>query len=62
MDTLPEGRCHPHGIFNQERHLVDRKTYKARRTAALTEWRQLAAWAASFKDRRPPARDEFALD
>jgi len=27
--------------FNSERHLVDRQTYKALRSAALAEWRQL---------------------
>ena len=27
-----------HNHFNQERHLIDRKTYKARRSAALAEW------------------------
>ena len=27
-----------HNHFNHERHLVDRKTYKARRSAALAEW------------------------
>ena len=27
-----------HNHFNQERHLVDRKTYKARRSAALAGW------------------------
>ena len=27
-----------HNHFNQERHLVDRKTYKERRSAALAEW------------------------
>jgi putative transposase len=27
-----------HNHFNSERHLVDRKTYKARRSAALAEW------------------------
>ncbi len=27
-----------HNHFNQERHLVDRRTYKARRSAALAEW------------------------
>ncbi|MBA3897279.1 MAG: hypothetical protein H0X36_09155, partial [Sphingomonadaceae bacterium] len=40
--TLPEGPCHPHGIFNLERHLVDRTTYKERRAAAIAEWRVLA--------------------
>ena len=29
--------------FNQERHLVDRLTYKLRRSAALTDWRNLMA-------------------
>ena len=29
--------------FNQERHLVTRQVYKQRRTAALEEWRALAA-------------------
>jgi putative transposase len=29
--------------FNQERHLVDRQTYKLRRSAALAEWQSLVA-------------------
>ena len=29
--------------FNQERHLVDRQTYKLRRSAALAEWQNLMA-------------------
>jgi putative transposase len=29
--------------FNTERHLVDRRTFKARRSAALTEWQALIA-------------------
>ncbi len=32
-----------HNHFNLERHLVDRQTYKERRTAALADWRQIAA-------------------
>ncbi len=32
-----------HNHFNQERHLVTRQIYKQRRSAALTEWRALAA-------------------
>jgi putative transposase len=32
-----------HNLFNQERHLVTRQIYKHRRTAALAEWRALAA-------------------
>ncbi len=30
-----------HNHFNSERHLVDRPTYKALRSAALAEWRSL---------------------
>ena len=32
-----------HNHFNQERHLVDRQTFKLRRSAAMTEWQSLAA-------------------
>ena len=32
-----------HNHFNQERQLVTRQVYKQRRTAALAEWRALAA-------------------
>jgi len=32
-----------HNHFNQERHLVDRQTYRTRRSAALVEWQSLAA-------------------
>ena len=32
-----------HNHFNLERHLVDRETYKTRRSAALAEWQNLAA-------------------
>jgi len=32
-----------HSHFSQERHLVDRQTYKARRSAALAEWQSLMA-------------------
>jgi putative transposase len=46
MKTLPKfasvhGSIHNH--FNQERHLVDRKTYKERRSAALAEWQNFMA-------------------
>jgi putative transposase len=30
-----------HNHFNQERHLIDRQTYKERRSAALAEWQPL---------------------
>jgi putative transposase len=32
-----------HNHFNQERHLTDRQTYKANRSAALAEWKPLMA-------------------
>lgn len=32
-----------HNHFNLERHLVDRNIFKERRSAALADWRQLAA-------------------
>ena len=32
-----------HNHFNLERHLVDRQTYKDRRSAALAEWQILAS-------------------
>ena len=32
-----------HIHFNLERHIVDRKTFKERRAAALANWRQVAA-------------------
>ncbi len=32
-----------HNHFNQERTLTSRAIFKERRTAALTEWRQLGA-------------------
>lgn len=30
-----------YNYFNQERHLVDRQTYKDRRSAALAEWQEV---------------------
>jgi putative transposase len=32
-----------HNLFNQERHLTSRQTFKQNRSAALAEWRSLAA-------------------
>jgi putative transposase len=32
-----------HNHFGSERHLLDRQTYKQRRSAALAEWRAIAA-------------------
>ncbi len=32
-----------HNHFNLDRHLIDRQTYKNRRSAALAEWQNLMA-------------------
>ena len=32
-----------HNHFNQDRHLISRNDYKARRSAALAEWKSLMA-------------------
>jgi putative transposase len=32
-----------HNHFNQERHLVDRQTYRERRSVALAEWQSLVS-------------------
>ena len=32
-----------HNHFNSERHLVDRQTFKTRRSVALAEWQNLMA-------------------
>jgi len=39
--TSVHGSIHNH--FNHERHLIDRDTYKTRRSAAIVEWRNLAS-------------------
>lgn len=51
-----------HNHFNSERHLVDRQTYKTRRSAAPAEWQILMAWAYALKDPAMPIRDELRLD
>ena len=32
-----------HNHLNLERHLIDRQTYKERRSAALAQWREVTA-------------------
>lgn len=32
-----------HNHFNSERHIVDRQTFRTRRSAALAEWQSLAS-------------------
>ncbi len=46
MKTLQEFasvHANVHNHFNQESHLVDRQTYKDRRSAALAEWQCVMA-------------------
>ena len=46
MKSLQKFACvhaNVHNHFNQERHLVDRQTYKERRSAALAEWQSLVS-------------------
>ena len=43
LQTFASVHASFHNHFNQERHLVDRQTYKGRRSAALAEWRTVAA-------------------
>ncbi|MFZ4747450.1 MAG: hypothetical protein ACOYLK_11230 [Sphingomonas sp.] len=51
-----------HNHFSSERDIVDRQTYKERRSAALTEWRQLANSPANIKDRTATWGERFAED
>ena len=43
LQKLSSVHAQVHNQFNQERHLVTRQVYKQRRSAALAEWRALAA-------------------
>lgn len=43
LQKLASVHANIHNHFNSERHLVDRKTYKTRRSAALAEWQNLMA-------------------
>jgi putative transposase len=51
-----------HNHFNQERHLIDRRTYKTRRSAALVEWQNLMAGGVHQKAIAAPPKDELRLD
>jgi putative transposase len=51
-----------HNHFNLERHLVDRQTYKERRSAALAEWGQAASYAVVLKERNAACGERFTLD
>jgi putative transposase len=43
LQKLSSVHAQLHNHFNQERNLVTRETYKQKRSAALAEWRALAA-------------------
>jgi putative transposase len=51
-----------HNNFNLECHLVDRKTYKERRSVAAAEWRSLMGLGLRRKVRAASWRERFALD
>ena len=41
LQKFASGHASLHNHFNSERHLVDRQTFKLRRSAALAEWQLL---------------------
>ena len=43
LQKLASGHANLHNHFSLERHLVDRKTFKERRFAALAEWQSVAS-------------------
>ena len=43
LQTFAVAHASIYNHFNQERHLYNRENFKLNRSAALTEWRQLAA-------------------
>ena len=45
-----------HHHFNQDRHLDRRDIFKQNRSAALVEWRQLAAWPPQTSTLRMPVQ------
>jgi hypothetical protein len=42
-DYFDKAHASLHNHFNQEGHVVDRETYRERRSAALAEWQSLAS-------------------
>lgn len=43
LQKFPSVHANVHNHFNLERHLIDRESYKTRRSAALAEWQSLMA-------------------
>lgn len=42
LQKFASAHANIHNHFNLERHVIDRQTYKERRSAALAEWQALA--------------------
>jgi putative transposase len=62
LQKLASAYASLHNHFNHEHHLVDRQTYKARRSAALVEWQSLVAGVHQTSGIVPLSGDEFASD
>ena len=43
LERFASVHANVHNHFNLERHLVDRETYRTRRSASLAEWQSLLA-------------------
>ena len=43
LQKFASGHANVHNHFALERHLVDRRTFKERRSAALAEWQMVAS-------------------
>jgi putative transposase len=43
LQKFASAHANVYNHFNTERHLVDRETYKTRRSAALAKWQNLRA-------------------
>ena len=62
LQKFASAHANVHNHFSLERHLVDRQTYKQRRSAAQAEWRNLAKLSPCPKARTASCGDAFALD
>src|ERR1700728_89725 len=61
LQTFSSVHAQVHNHFNQERHLVTREVYKQRRSAALVEWRGVAAWRLTGPRHAMPFVDRVSL-
>ena len=51
-----------HNHFNSQCHLIDRQTYKTRRSAALAEWQNPMGRRSCGQGMSLPIGDELRLD